>query len=76
MRQMYQMRRRARYNRDWAFPAPGSLPMGLRDVDNRPQPSDGQVDLCPLRPRELLKRRHRRVCAAALDPTDRFLRNT
>lgn len=28
MRQMYQMRRRAGYNRDWTFPTPGSLPMG------------------------------------------------
>ena len=48
MRQMYPMRRRARYNRDWAFPAPGSLPMGLRDVDNRPLLADSQVDLCPI----------------------------
>lgn len=75
MRQMYRMRRRARYNRDWAFPAPGSLPMGLRDVDNRPLLADSQVDLCPHRPRELLERRHRRVRATALDPADRFLGN-
>lgn len=76
MRQMYQMRRRARYNRDWAFPAPGSLPMGLQDVGDQPLLADSQVDLCPHRPRELLERRHCRVRATALDLADRFLRNT
>lgn len=28
MRQMYQTRKRAGYNRDWTFPAPGSQLMG------------------------------------------------